>query len=520
MYFRWLCFYVGLLGAVPAWAQQIETPPPPAGTPAAQPYLPPGAIDYHALLKGPPAADSPADEADSAAIVAAQKNTDDARWQVAGRDAGYLYARFSEVIGRPLDRANLPATIALLNRARADVTPPMADAKKQFLRPRPFQRFQLARVCGMATAPAPDPNPSERSSYPSGHSAYGWTTALVLAEVLPARAAALKKRAAEYAESRVICGVHFPTDVEGGRLLAEATVAKLKATSAFLADVARAKAEFAGTAAVKSMDDILAAAPASDWRAIDPANTLYMDLATGRVIIELAPEFSPNHVANIKALVRENYFDGLAVVRSQDNYVAQWADPDNKRPIKKAKRTLPAEFARDGAGVPFTLLPDGDVYAREVGFTDGFPAAREPATGQTWLAHCYGMVGAGRDEAADSGGGTELYAVTGHAPRHLDRNVTLVGRIIKGVELLSALPRGHAAMGFYEKPEERTVIKSVRIIADLPAAERLPLEALKTDSATFTELVESRRNRRDSWFKTAAGRIELCNVPLPVRERK
>ncbi|HEY2179920.1 MAG TPA: peptidylprolyl isomerase, partial [Caulobacteraceae bacterium] len=161
-----------------------------------------------------------------------------------------------------------------------------------------------------------------------------------------------------------------------------------------------------------SMADILAAAPAPAWRTIDPARTLYMDLAQGRVVIELAPRFAPHHVANIITLAKQRYFDGLSIVRVQDDYVVQWADPETKRPVGAAQKTLKAEFDRPyGAAMPFTPLPDADTYAPSTGFTDGFPAARDPKLGRTWLTHCYGMVGAGRDNDADSGGGTELYAV-------------------------------------------------------------------------------------------------------------
>src|SRR6185295_6977958 len=119
-----------------------------------------------------------------------------------------------------------------------------------------------------------------------------------------------------------------------------------------------------------------------------------------------------------------------------------------------------------------------------------------PRSGKMWLVHCYGMVGAGRDNATDSGGGTELYVVIGQAPRHLDRNVTLLGRVVQGMELLSALPRGPGAMGFYEKAEQRVPIKAIRIAADVPEAERSMLEVLRTDTPVFQELLESRRNRR------------------------
>ena len=240
-------------------------------------------------------------------------------------------------------------------------------------------------------------------------------------------------------------------------------------------------------------------------------------------MIELAPAFAPRHTANVKVMVHEKYFDGLAILRAQDNYVAQWGDPDvddtaKRKPLERARRTLPAEFDRAGpADLPFTRLPDGDVYAPEVGFSYGLPAARDPSTGRVWLIHCYGMVGAGRDVDPDSGGGTELYVVIGHAPRHLDRNVTLLGRVIQGMDLLSSLPRGPAPMGFYDKPEQRVPIGSMRVAADLPEAARTQLEILRTDTPTFAALVESRRNRSEAWFRSQAGRIEICNVPLVVR---
>jgi hypothetical protein len=125
----------------------------------------------------------------------------------------------------------------------------------------------------------------------------------------------------------------------------------------------------------------------------------------------------------------------------------------------------------------------------------------------------------GRDNDADSGNGAELYAVIGQSPRNLDRNITLVGRVVQGIERLSVLPRGTGAMGFYEKESEWAPIRSMRLAADVPPAERLPLEALRTDSATFKAYVESRANRKEAWFKEPVGRIGVCNVPLPVRAR-
>jgi cyclophilin family peptidyl-prolyl cis-trans isomerase len=178
--------------------------------------------------------------------------------------------------------------------------------------------------------------------------------------------------------------------------------------------------------------DVLAASAAADWRALDPSNTLYLELPSGRVVIELAPQFAPHHVANVQALARGHYFDGLSIMRAQDNYVVQWGDPDGKKPVGAAHRTLGAEFERPLRGLSITRFPDPDTYAPEVGFVDTFPIAADPAIGRAWLVHCYGMVGAGRDNDVDSGGGTELYVVIGQAPRHLDRNVTLLGRVVSG----------------------------------------------------------------------------------------
>ena len=279
----------------------------------------------------------------------------------------------------------------------------------------------------------------------------------------------------------------------------------------------------AGKAPAPSVQEILDASPAAHWRRPDPANTLYMDIEGGRVVIELAPRFAPHHVENIRTLAREGFWDGLSIYRSQDNFVVQFGDPDADdtaaaRSLGSARTHLPAEFERSGEGLPFTVLPDVDGWAPQVGFVEGFPAGRDPQAGLAWMAHCYGALGAGRAMAADSSTGAELYVVTGQSPRQLDRNITLVGRVIEGIELLSVIPRGPEPMGFYEDPAQRTGIASIRLASEVPAAERSALEVLRTDSPTFARITEARRNRRDDWYKVSAGHIDLCNVPLPVRE--
>jgi peptidylprolyl isomerase len=274
----------------------------------------------------------------------------------------------------------------------------------------------------------------------------------------------------------------------------------------------------AGDASAKpvTVADLLTDSPAEDWRVPDPEDTLYMDLARGRVVIELASRVAPQHVANIRTLARAHYFDGLAIVRVQDNYVVQWDDPDHHRPVPAGVRAAVEFTAPADAAARFQPLADRDVYAPQVGFLDGFPAALDPRSHLAWLAHCYGMVGAGRDDPPESDG-TEIYAVIGHAPRQLDRNVALVGRVLQGMELLSSLPRGSGEMGFYVPSEPTAPIRSVRIAADVPKAERTPIEVLRTNSATFRALLEQRRQRHEPWFKFSPEHIDLCNVPLPVR---
>ena len=276
----------------------------------------------------------------------------------------------------------------------------------------------------------------------------------------------------------------------------------------------------------KTGQEILAASPASDWRGLDPDNTLLMELASGNVIIELAPRFAPAHAANIRALAHGGYWDGLAILRVQDNFVTQWGDPegdnaDKAKPLPEgAKAKLPAEFSvpvdRIGKAAGFTKIADVDGWAPRTGFAEGFPVAADPKTGQAWLAHCYGMVGAGRSDAVDSSNGTELYAVIGHAPRGLDLNITVVGRVLKGMELLAALPRGSAAMGFYDKPEQRVGIQRVRLLADVPAAERPALQVLKTDSATWTQLLDARRYR-GGWYVHDPAHVDICTAGVPTR---
>ncbi len=272
--------------------------------------------------------------------------------------------------------------------------------------------------------------------------------------------------------------------------------------------------------ATLTVGEILATSQASDWRRPEPARTLYLELPQGRVVFELADGFAPRHLGNLRALVRARWFDGLAINRVQDNFVVQWGDPGpgTTRPLPAGLQALPPEFTRAWeARRGFVSLPDRDAYAPAQGFIDGFAVAGDPRAGQLWLAHCYGTLAVGREEPVGSGTAAELYVVIGHAPRQLERNATVLGRALAGMEILASLPRGAGAMGFYEAPAQRVPIIGLRFGDELPPAERLPLEVLRTDSETFMRVIEARRNRRDSWYVHPAGHVDLCSVPLPVR---
>lgn len=273
-----------------------------------------------------------------------------------------------------------------------------------------------------------------------------------------------------------------------------------------------------------SQADIIKNSAPADWRRLDPENTLVMEINGQPVILELAPRFAPRHVANIRTLAREGYYTGSAIVRVQDNYVTQWADPaddekekDKLKPLGTALASLPAEFSIPFKGLPLTRFTDPDGWAPVSGFVDGLPVAADPAKNKAWLAHCYGMVGAARGTQTDSSNGTSLYAINGQAPRALDLNITVVGRVVKGMEVLSSLPRGPGAMGFYDKPEHYVPITRARVLADIPAAEQPALEIMRTDTATWRKLVEASRHAIGGWAVRSALHSNICNRSVPTR---
>ena len=267
--------------------------------------------------------------------------------------------------------------------------------------------------------------------------------------------------------------------------------------------------------------DIMNGAPAGAWRAIPAEDLLVMDLKNGgQVVIQLAPEFAPVHVANIRQLARGGYWTAGNITRVQDNYVVQWAPGDDKKPFPPGVVAKPpAEYTRDLKGLAVTMLGSPDAYAPGAGFAQGWPIAFNRKEGWANLAHCYGSVGVGRDLSPDTGTGGELYAAI--APlRHLDRNIAVVGRVIEGMDKLASLPRGTEALGFYKEKRQYAPIASIRLASDLPAGERPSFEYLDTASASFVQYLHVRANRHDDFYIRPAGGVDLCNVQVPVRRRK
>ena len=302
-------------------------------------------------------------------------------------------------------------------------------------------------------------------------------------------------------------------------------------------------------APIPSPGEIAAAAPASDWITIAPSDLLVMDLtpdAKGkprRVVIQLMPApFSQGWIGNIRKLAAAHWWDGTSINRVQDNYVTQWGDATEKKalpagllavPESEYEVNEPSAFTAPGLSLHYQAKPadpspamfQGHLVFRDNpawnygSFYRGFPyaGATNPHQSKIWPIHCYGAVGVGRNMSPDTGTGAELYTVIGHATRHLDQNIAVVGRVISGIEFMSSLPRGTGALGFYENEAERVAIHSIRLGSDLPAAQQPKLEYLSTESASFARYADARANRRDPFFIKPAGGADICNIPVPIR---
>lgn len=266
----------------------------------------------------------------------------------------------------------------------------------------------------------------------------------------------------------------------------------------------------------KSSAEILAETTAADWREIPAEDALIIELENGKVTVALSPTLAPRHVEQVKKLARENFYDGLSFYRVIDGFVAQGGDPFGERKIRKAKKSMKAEFERTGDDIAFAALKDVDGFAPASGFVDGIPAGHDESSGAYWHLHCPGAFAFGREDGRDTAS-TEFYITLG-AQRYLDRNMSVFGRVIDGMQHLQALRR-------VEPPETKDddvgeKIVSIRVAADIPAETRQTWEILDSARPAFAAYAEARRNRPEGFFHFRAGHLDVCQLPVPVRKKE
>ncbi|MEI5639162.1 MULTISPECIES: peptidylprolyl isomerase [unclassified Pseudoalteromonas] len=259
----------------------------------------------------------------------------------------------------------------------------------------------------------------------------------------------------------------------------------------------------------RSPSEIVAAASDADWQRLDPENILQISLATGPVYIALNPQLAPNHVKNIKALAREDFYTGLSMYRFVENFVAQGGDMEGKKAPKQGKKAITQEFVyHSESPLTITSINAIDGYAANSGFLNGFAVAQNEQGTQTWMTHCTGAFAMARGNDVDSGG-TEFY-VTLTPQRYLDKNTTVFGQLIAGMEHIQKLDRAPTA----DKPFN--LIKQVSVLADLE--KRPQFKRLKTDTALFAELIAARKHRVGEWFVSRPNHTDVCSVTVPVEK--
>lgn len=255
------------------------------------------------------------------------------------------------------------------------------------------------------------------------------------------------------------------------------------------------------------------------WRTVAPENLLVMELETGRVAIELYPEIAPRSVARIKKLVRTGFYDGLSFYRVVENFVAQGGvgegSPAHRRqPPLKAEFTFPA-----GQAEPFTPVQKPETFAPETGFWRSLPVGRDPGTGRAWAVHCPGTFALARDADPDTSS-SEFYITIGEAPRHLDRNLTVLGRVIAGLRFVQAAPRGDREVNYGVIPDGRPRLRILHawIAADLPEGKRPLFHVMRTDTEAFRKRIAAQRARNNPfWVVHPPPYLDICTVPVPVQ---
>ncbi len=253
-----------------------------------------------------------------------------------------------------------------------------------------------------------------------------------------------------------------------------------------------------------------AAAPAeptaADWRTPNPADVLVIDTNKGRIIVEMLPEVAPNHVTRIKELTRAGLYNGRSFFRVIDQFMAQTGDPEDRGTGGSDKPDLTQEFVfRRGAG-DMTLVADQTVS--QIGFVKSLPVASQgemlmamTADGKVsaWPLFCPGVAAMARGEGVDSA--NSQFFLMRQAYPSLEKRYTGWGRVISGLDVVRAIKVGEPVAAPQDKMDK------VRILSDIPAAERPKVRVIDPKSTWFRAEIESARARLGADFSACAIRI-------------
>jgi peptidylprolyl isomerase len=265
----------------------------------------------------------------------------------------------------------------------------------------------------------------------------------------------------------------------------------------------------------------LSAAVAADelaWRPVDPDNTVFMQLTEGLVIIELNPAFAPQTVRQFKQLARDRFYDGLPFYRVIDGFVAQGGDGSDLGKLSEIP-LIDAEFEIEWKpDLPWTPVQSPDPFAPETGLSAGFAVGRNPSKNTAWLTHCPGTVAMARNDDPDSSR-TDFYIVIGQAPRYLDRNLNVFGRVVFGMDVVQRIHRGPALNnGIIPDETVSTRISKLRMLEDVPDDEKFRTFVIDTGDEAFVKLLEDRRNRKQKFFHNKPPAVlDVCQVPVNGR---
>ncbi|KZN65355.1 peptidylprolyl isomerase [Pseudoalteromonas luteoviolacea] len=261
---------------------------------------------------------------------------------------------------------------------------------------------------------------------------------------------------------------------------------------------------------VRAPSEIINSATQSNWRQVDKENILRITLETGHVYVELNEQLAPNHVANIKLLAREKFYDGLSVYRFVEGFVAQGGDHTDTKIPQHGKKRIDAELSyKTASRLMITALDGSDGYAFRTGFLDGFAVGQNPGATKTWMTHCTGAFAMARGNEINSGG-TEFY-ITLSPQRYLDRNITVFGRVLEGMEHVLKLQRSPTPERDYNP------ILRVDVLQDIAAEDSVQFEVFDTNTPLFEELIAARTNRPEKWFKFTPNYADVCSIAVPTR---